>query len=122
MAELNPTTDERRETGRCNLMVPLRVFDRSTGEMIGHAVNVSLRGMLVVGESELDGPQTIQIDLEIPGDGGQWERTPIVARRVRNFVDPDDKTLFNTGFQFEEISPQALFNVQRLIDDVTSFS
>lgn len=113
---------ERRVQQRWNLIVPLAVYNRADGALIGHVVNVSLRGMLLVGDQPLPIGERFSVELELPGDEGQWDRTPVVANSVRSFTDPDDDSIINTGFQFEEVSPQALFSLQRLIEDITSFS
>lgn len=112
---------ERRGQQRWNLAAPISVSSTGDGRLLGHAVNISLRGMLVVGERPIPLRQRLQVDLELPGDDGRWEKTPFIAIGVRAFQDPNDENIFNTGFQLDYLSPHAVFRLQRLIHELESF-
>ena len=121
-AVISPRATERREQPRWTLAAPLAVYATGSDELLGHAVNVSLRGMLVVCERRVEVGATFDVDLEIPGDNGLWERTPFVAHSVRGFEDPDDETIYNVGFKIDYVSPQSLFRLQRLIQELEAFA
>lgn len=112
---------DRRQQQRWNLVAPVSVSLRETGQLLGHAVNLSLRGMLVVGEVPIELNRCLEVDLEIPGDNGQWRKTPFMATAVRTYPEPDDPTLHNTGFHIEYVEPASLFALQRLIHELETF-
>ena len=104
------------------LAVPIPIFERGNEQLLGHAVNISLRGILIVGEYALPLEQRLEIDMEIPGDSGRWERTPFIAYGVRSFNDPEEPDIFNTGMRIDYVTPQALFSLQRLIHELESYT
>lgn len=120
-AAIEARSVERRSEKRWNLIAPLGVYKHHGEVLLGHAVNVSLHGMLVVSERVISLEQRLEIDIEVPGGAGTWEKTPIVAHSVRSYED-NLAGVFKTGFKFEHVSAHAVFSLQRLIDRLASFS
>ena len=112
---------DRREAPRWNLKVPLRLFDTVTDELVGNVVNVSIGGMLVVGNQLFDPHRTLHFTLELPEDNGQWSKIPVHVLGKYGTQDSAND-LYRIGFQFVDITPDVLFRLQRLIDDIASFS
>lgn len=112
---------ERRKAPRWNLQIPLRLFDAVTDEFVGNVVNVSVGGMLVVGSQFFDPHCTLHFTLELPGENGKWSKVPVHVIG-KHAIQDSANDLYRIGFQFVDITPDTLFRLQRLIDDIASFS
>lgn len=112
---------ECRQSKRLNLKVPLRVFRADTKVLVGHALDVSLPGIKVASDCPFDVGQEKLFDLEIPNDTGQWRMMRVKALSIYSIRDATGN-LFYTGFKFVHIEPESLLSLQKLIDDMSSFS
>ncbi len=112
---------DRRHYQCWNLKVPLRVFEADTALCVGHVLDVSLHGIKVVSDYPFDSQQETQFDLEIPDGHGQWRTTPVKALRTYSIQNTTSNT-FDTGFKFIHVELESLLSLQKLIDELSSFS
>ena len=119
--EKNVSIQDRRRSKRWNLKVPLRIFDAESDRLVGHVVDVSLRGMKITSKQPIAKLRVMSFDIELPDAKKQWVKTPISAFSV-HCIEDEESQVFYTGFEFVRITPECLLGLQRLIDDLDSFS
>ena len=55
-----------RKDPRFDSVIYLKVRSRETGELIGHLVNISDQGLMIVGEQPLEPEQQLQLEIDPP--------------------------------------------------------
>ena len=106
---------DRRQAPRWNLIVPLRLFDAVTDELVGNVVNVSLDGMLVVGNQLFNPHRTLHFTLELPSQDGKWTKVPVHV--IGKYATHDsDNDLYRVGFQFADVTQELLSTLHQLIN------
>ena len=106
---------ERRKVKRRHLIYYLRVFDRISGRQLGHLVDLTPDGMMLMSERPVRVGRTIGCKMVLPG--GSDEQTiefDATSLWTAEDVNPD---FYDTGFKFEKISPADLAQIETLIDD-----
>ena len=58
--------DEKREIKRRHLIYYLRVFDRKTDQLLGHLVNITPQGIMLISEESLATDTTFQLRMKLP--------------------------------------------------------
>ena len=112
--------NDRRQSQRWNLKIPLRVFQAHSEVVVGHLVNVSLHGMRIVSGHRFDDERLMNLDLELPDGDGQWRRATVTVMSVHSQLDPENGG-YSSGFEFVSVAPETLFSLQKLLDDMASF-
>jgi hypothetical protein len=107
---------ERRRVKRRHLVFYLRVFHRSTGRQIGHLVDLTPEGMMLMSERPIRIGRTIPLRMTLPGDGPQENTIEFDATSL--WTSPDiNPDFYDTGFRFEQISAKTLARIETLIED-----
>lgn len=101
-------SDKRKEK-RQKLIRYLRVYDRATDRFVGHLVNISNSGMLLVSEAPFPGQEIFQFWVEIVA-----ERMALTARSVWCSMD-ETVDSFHTGFEFVEMTPEMETKIECLV-------
>ncbi len=107
---------ERRLVHRRHLIYYLRVFERESGQLLGHLVDVTGEGLLVMSPKPLEigrvYPLRMYVSTEtIPGGVLDFEARSMWGRPD---VNPD---FHDTGFQVIGANPAHLHHVETLIAD-----
>lgn len=110
-------SDRRREK-RWNLRVHLRVFDQSTDELLGHAVDIATKGLQLISERPLPAQKNFLLWLEILVDDGRWEKVPVKALSV--WSRQSGSGLYNTGFHIFSLPAESQQHIKRLLDTLES--
>lgn len=107
---------ERRHRQRWYLIFYLRVFDQDTGQLLGHVVDISTLGLMLISDKPLTAGQRYRLGLDLPKDDGPNERIIIEAHSLwcRRDVNP---SFYDTGFTITQASAEALLKIQLTIDD-----
>ncbi len=107
---------DRRKVKRRHLIYYLRVFDRTNGRQVGHLVDLTPEGMMVMSERPIRVGRTISLRMTLPGEGGREQTVEFDATSLWTAADvnPD---FYDTGFKFEKISKRHLAQIETLIDD-----
>lgn len=111
----SPTASDQRSVRRWNLKVALPVYDQATKAMIGQAINISIKGMVIACEEPIPTQQDQQLLLDIPQPDNSWSRTDLRTSSVWCNLDTDTD-LFNIGLRFVYMPPEAFRAIQNLID------
>lgn len=106
--------EERRRLKRRHLVYYLKVFDLSRGELIGHLVDITSEGFMLVREEPLETGKVFHFRLELPQEILMKETITFTAecRWTRRDVNPD---LFVSGFFILEIEDEDMAVIDSLI-------
>jgi hypothetical protein len=107
---------DRRKVKRRHLIYYLRVFDRSSGRQLGHLVDLTPEGMMVMSERPIRVGRKVELKMTLPGDTEREQAVEFDATSLwtSEDVNPD---FYDTGFKFEKISRKHLAQLETLIDD-----
>jgi hypothetical protein len=105
--------EERRRTKRRHLVYYLKVFDVETDLLLGHLVDITSEGMMMVREEPIEPGRIFQLRLDLPKQILMKDTLTFSAecRWSQRDVNPD---LHKSGFQFLAISE----NDQAVIDNL----
>jgi hypothetical protein len=109
--------EERRHLKRRHLIYYLSVEDIDTGRALGHLVDVTPDGIMLMSQEPIQTEQVFRLRMTIPaGATGSRETIEFQARSVRSSkdVNPD---FFDTGFHTVSLTPTQLGLIETLIDD-----
>ncbi len=109
-----------RKLNRWTLLNNLRAFDGENQSLLGHVADITTEGVKLVGD-KLIGKRDFHIEMEVPlkiGGTGKamfdaqctWSRLHTITNRHQS------------GLQITKASPEAVFSIQNLINDVVSES
>ena len=104
---------EKRKHRRANLVYYLKVYDLATEQYIGHLVDISLGGFMMISESQIIPGSDHHFSIYLPEDHSQKLFT-VKARTCWSKADinPD---YFASGFCFIALSLESIKLIQMLI-------
>ena len=108
---------EKRKLKRRHLIYYLRVFDRNTDVLIGHLVDITPDGILLISERSIETNQIFQLKMVLPAEILGMEQLYFDAKSVRcqKDINPD---FFNIGFQLQKVARNHFLVIEQLIDDL----
>jgi c-di-GMP-binding flagellar brake protein YcgR len=110
---------ERRQYERHSVEFFLRVQDRNQGVVLGDVVDISLGGMKLLSAAPIPIDQHFDLSMSISLESGRRETISFEARSV--WCQKDEGThLYNLGFQFLNLSAEALRGVQAILGELDS--
>lgn len=108
--------EERRKLKRKYLAFFTRVFDESTGELLGHLADITAEGMMVISTRPIPTDQIFQLSMDLPEYLFGRDHIDFQARSI--WCQPDiDPTFFSTGFQFKNISPSDVQTIEQIVKE-----
>jgi hypothetical protein len=108
---------ERRSAQRHNLIMYLRVHDRATDELVGHVVDVSSGGMMLVSDAPFVPEDTHELRIILPYTE-QTDRSVDVDAQCR-WCGPDaNEDYFDAGFQFLGANAELREIITEVVEDV----
>ena len=119
--EKNISSKDRRRSKRWNLKAPLSIFSAESDKLVGQVIDVSLHGMKIMSKHPIKKMKVMSFQIELIDVNNQPVKMPVTAFSVYCIEDEASKGFF-TGFEFVHITPECLLGLQRLIDDLASFS
>jgi len=113
---LNDVEDsyDKRKVKRRHLIYYLRVFSRNTGEMIGHMVDVTPEGIMLISEKPIELNTKYQLRMDLPVEIWGTQHLDFEAKSLwgRRDVNPD---FYNTGFEIQGEDWKRIETIERLI-------
>ncbi len=108
---------ERRKEPRKKLMAFTPVHDQDKGTLLGYIRDLTLQGVLVIGEKTLDVDTQTTLVMELPGGlpGIVATRMTISARVARCVKDESPQT-YRIGFEFTDVKPEQTEILQALLE------
>ena len=108
---------EKRTLKRWYLIFYLRAFDQDTGELLGHVVDISTGGIMLISDAPIPIDKDFRLWLDVPQEDGERERLFFEVHSLWSKRDVNP-SFCDTGFSILNASPEALLRIQLLIDDL----
>ena len=107
--------DERRTRKRVYMMFYSRIRDRHTGDLIGHLVDLTPDGALVVSETPAEVGTVLPLQMELPEDISEKQYLKFDGQIAwcRKDVDP---SFYDMGFQLLDILPEDMALIKKFIE------
>ncbi len=109
-----------RKLNRWTLIYHLRAFDHDNQSLLGHVADITTEGMKLVSD-KLIRKRDFHIEMEVPLERGGTGKTMFDAQctwsRLHTITN-----LHQSGLRITKASPEAVFSIQNLINDVLSES
>jgi hypothetical protein len=107
---------DRRKLKRKYLAFFTRVFDRSTGQLLGHLADLTAEGMMIISEKPLRTNTVYSLQMDLSGAYFDKERLDFQATSI--WCQPDiDPSFYNTGFRLHKMPPEDISIIQRIIEE-----
>ena len=109
---------EKRQRRRWELVFYLRIFDQSNGELLGHVIDISEDGLMLLSEAPIELNKDFDLNLEMPasGDAGPY-KINLKARSLWQSRDANPD-LVDTGFQLIDPDQESVEAIHDLIDEL----
>ena len=106
---------ERRSFPRKYLMFYSRVFNVKTGELVGHIVEITPTGAMLISETPLEADVNYHLKMELPDELSSKQFLTFDARSVwcSHDIIP---VFYDIGFQLLNVPQSDIDLIQRLID------
>lgn len=109
--------DNKRDLKRHYLIYYLRVFNRDTGEVIGHLVDITTKGVMIMRDSPLEAGVNYKMRLRWRNSAGKLRIADFDGdcRWCRPDVNPD---FYGAGFAIGSSDEVHIDAIRSLIDDL----
>jgi hypothetical protein len=110
------TMHDKRKLKRVHLIYYLRLFDNESGNHLGHLVDITTQGIMMISEEPVPIGKDYSFRMLLPGNITGREEINFGARCLwcRKDFNPD---FYVSGFQIEDISPREVKTVTALINN-----
>ena len=117
---MEPPFKEKRKLERRHLIYYLRVFDDKTNKLLGHLVDISTQGFMLISEEPIETNHTFQMRMDVSPEIIQDNCIHFAARSLwsREDINPD---FYNTGFQIIRITIESVKIIDHMIEKFCSF-
>ena len=113
---MNKFSDRRKET-RKKLMAFTQVYDQPEGNLLGYVRDLTLQGVLVIGEKELATNTETTLAFELPGGlPGITETQLSISARVARCDEDESSQTYKIGFEFFDVRPEQAEVLQALLE------
>jgi len=107
---------DKRRIKRSHLIYYLRVFDQSTNETLGHLVDITQEGAMLISENAIPAGVHYRLRMMLPAEIFGREHLDFEAESLwcKRDVNPD---FFDTGFRLNNVEVKDTVIIARLIDE-----
>lgn len=106
---------ERRKYKRSELLYYSRIYDRNTGDIIGHLGNITPYGLMIISEEPLQIESMHDLRIELPQELEEKAYLEIDAESL--WCVPDiNPNFYNTGFRLPDLDAEEF----RIIEQMAS--
>ncbi len=111
-----PKRVDKRKVQRWHLVFYLRVFDGISNRIVGHLVDISAKGMMLVGDAPIEKNQVLALRVRLPKeqDGRREILFEATCRWCRQDANPD---FYIAGFRLTAMSPDLQEHLKQLVAD-----
>ena len=120
MNRSDPMPARVRYQERWNLMYYLRVFAQPSGQLLGHLVDISTEGAMIISDKPLAVHKDFILSMELPNAQGKIEPVVMSASIIWSKLDVNPY-FTDTGIKLIEPSTQAVESLHRLIKELKSY-
>ena len=112
--KITPKPENSRKFKRKDLIYYLKVTDQETNQVIGHVVNISNKGLMLIGEDYINPGATFQLQMYLPEEiqGVRNYEFTATSRWCKEDEKPD---FYNTGFELNNVSSEAIEIIKHLV-------
>ncbi|HEY5602787.1 MAG TPA: PilZ domain-containing protein [Gammaproteobacteria bacterium] len=107
----------QRSQQRWNLVQYLRVVKAENNELLGHLVDITTEGMLLISEQSIPLQCTFNLRMEIPADDAIPQMIALTAQSLWTKKDVNP-AFHDTGFRLIDPSKRAISAITRLIEEL----
>lgn len=107
---------ERRREPRFPVLVPLRVLDTGTGELVGELANLSKHGLMLLTQYMIQPNQILQVEISLPSDGELPEKLNLGIESLW-FEEDNEAGQYWVGFQIIDLAPESTEMLDTLIQE-----
>lgn len=107
---------EMRQVERRHLVYYLRVFDGTGSRVLGHIVDISSKGVMLLSGSPISVGENFRLRMRLPSQIANMEELIFNAssRWSKPDVNPD---FFIAGFEIRDVDDAIITNIHSLMDD-----
>ena len=105
--------EKKRQSDRKALKLYLKVIDTKTGDLLGHTVDITEKGVMLTREGPIVTGADFDLQLELPAEIEGIREIHFSARSMWSAKD-SETDFYNTGFEFSGLSDRD----SRIIDEV----
>lgn len=109
---------ERRQYERYSTDFYLCVYEKDKTSPLGQVVDISLGGLQLVSSEPIPTNKHFDLWMDVSMESGRREQVVFTAKSVWGREDDDNDDSYNTGFQFLNLTPEALQSMQSIIDEL----
>lgn len=107
---------DKREAERKYLVFYLRVFDGLSSTVLGHLINISEKGAMVIGDRQMIVNQDYLLRMKLPAQVG--ERHEIAFMTTCRWCKPDtNPDFYVAGFQMHDLDLQTKTMIGNMVRD-----
>jgi len=99
--------------------VRLKVFTQETGEVLGYAEDLNVKGMKIQSEESIPDKKEIQIWIGASREDEEKGRISLTAYRMWSSFSDTVPRYYYSGLHFIDPSEEALDSIQKLIDELS---
>ena len=107
---------ERRKLKRRHLIYYLRVFDRNNDRLVGHVVDITGEGAMLISEEPIETDTVFQSRMVLP-EGIEGSREIAFDAKSVWCKKDTNPNYYATGFQLLNAAPKDVDTIERLIVD-----
>ena len=112
---MKPVNDsEHRRQKRWHLIYYLKVYDKNSGELIGHMADITTRGVMVINETPVEDNKAFTLSLELPENFGEDKFLEFEAESHWHDKDINPK-YFANGFMITKITKKNMDILKEMI-------
>jgi len=106
----------KRILKRWNLIYYLKVINQKNGDVLGHLVDITTRGIMIMTQNPIPSNQLFQLTMSLPKEimGRNSVTFDAECKWCRKSINPD---YYDAGFQFVAVSPNDIKTIENLINE-----
>ncbi len=108
--------NNQREESRKKLIAFTPVYDLRRNTLLGYVGDLTLKGMMVIGEKPVEIDTHLTLGVEFPEGGIATSIVRVVIPARAAWIRQDESPqYFNIGFEFSEVSPENAEIIEALL-------
>ncbi len=108
---------DKRLKRRWHLILYLRVYERGTGALLGHVVDISVSGMRLIRDEPIETGQTVAMRMRWRDEEEGVHNLEFDAECLRSGpgINPD---FYDVGFRFTAVDPTVTASIRQLVSEL----
>jgi hypothetical protein len=112
----NPDPKDRRKLKRRHVIFYSRVFDRNSGALLGHLMDITIEGLMLISETPLKTDLTYHLRMDLPEDVMTKAYLSFDAQCL--WCKPDiNPAFYNAGFKVLNMVQEDVDLIENMIDE-----